>query len=261
MSVEPRVLVTRPAGQADTLLGALRDEGFATLHWPLLRIEALEPLPATERQKLLDLDRYDHLVFISGNAARMGLRCIDDYWPQYPLGQRYWAVGETTARVLRAAGLEVDAPEIDMSSEGLLAMAGLARIDGQRVLIFKGEGGRDYLRQQLGQRGARVDTLSCYRRGRETLDPAVCQEQLAREPVQLMMVSSGDGLEHLSGLLRPRENTNLTALSLIAPSARVAEQARELGWVHVAVADNASDAAMLAAAQAWREAYLGETEH
>ncbi|MFK8043369.1 uroporphyrinogen-III synthase [Congregibacter sp.] len=261
MTADLRVLVTRPAGQADSLITALGDAGFTPLHMPMLQIDALDPLPGAQRQRVLDLDLYTHVIFVSANAARLGMAQIQDYWPQLPAGQTFWAVGESTAMCLQAEGLEVSRPEQDMSSEGLLAMPGLSDLRLQRVLIVKGEGGRRFLEEQLRARGATVDSLECYRRGYAAHDALECQKLvLGREPA-LILISSGEGLERLTGLLQPEEHTNLAVTTLLVPSERVAEQALILGWKNVKCADNASDSAMLAAATAWREAHLGETQH
>lgn len=251
MPAEPRALVTRPAGQADALIDGLRLRGFAVLHLPMLAIEALGPLPARQRQHLLDLDHYGHLIFISSNAARFGVACIDDFWPQYPVGLQCWAVGDSTAQVLRRAGLSVQFPEHDMSSEGLLALPGLRDISGEKVLIVKGEGGRDTLARTLTERGALVHTLNCYRRVPAVLDGQYCRAQLGREPVNLILISSGEGLSNLTRLLQPEEHTNLAHTAMIVPSARVEEQARDIGWRSVRRADNASDPCMLAMAGVW----------
>lgn len=254
MPAEQWALITRPEGQAEPLIAGLAARGLNSLHLPMLTLQPLDPLPARERQRVLDLDRYQHLIFISSNAARFGLAAIDDYWPQYPEGQQYWAVGGSTAGVLEAAGLSVITPEVDLSSEGLLALPGLQRVDGERVLIIKGEGGRDLLQRRLGERGAEVHTLSCYRRGPPTLAADECQARLAEQPVQLILISSGEGLAQLSRLLQPQENTNLAGITIIVPSARVAEQASALGWRAVRTAHSASDDAMLEAVSAWQHA-------
>ena len=153
----------------------------------------------------------------------MGLDRIQDYWPQLPAQQRYWAVGERTAQVLEAAGLDVERPERDMSSEGLLALPGLKQVQGQRTLIVRGEGGRQLIAETLRARGASVDSLCCYRRVpvSHRADDVVARV----EPADLIMISSGEGLELLSGLLQPREHTNLAAITLLVPSPRVAERA------------------------------------
>lgn len=261
MTAEQRVLVTRPAGQADSLMSSLSEAGFTALHMPMLAIEPMDPLPGIARQRILDLDRYEHVIFVSANAARLGMACIGDYWPQLPQGQIYWAVGESTALCLEAEGLQVTRPESDMSSEGLLAMPGLADLQSQQVLIVKGEGGRKFLEEQLRGRGAKVDSLECYTRGFAPHDARACRDLIAMPERTLILITSGEGLERLSCLLQPREHTNLATTTLLVPSLRVAKQASELGWEHVEQAENASDAAMLAAATTWRKAHLGETQH
>lgn len=257
MGAEWRVLVTRPAGQADGLIGALREAGWQTRHLPLLFIEPIEPLDGVMRQRILDLDRYDHLIFVSANAARIGCERIMDLWPQWPMGQRYWAVGRSTAQVLARAGLAATCPEVDMSSEGLLALPGLDVVRGQRCLLVRGEGGRTVIADTLRGRGAQVDELCCYRRGPVAYD----EEELAAvrdgRP-DLLLVSSGEGLERVSGLLKPREHTNLAGATLLVPSVRVATVAERLGWRNVRTVENASDAAMLAAAEHWRRQRRGE---
>lgn len=255
------MLVTRPAGQADALINGLRRSGFAPEHLPMLTIDPVEPLPAVQRQRVLDLDRYEHVIFVSANAARIGIDHFRNFWPQLPEGQIYWAVGQSTALCLEAEGLAVSRPTSDMSSEGLLAMPGLADLQSQRVLLVKGEGGRKFLEEQLEQRGAKVDSLECYRRGLATHDAAASRNWVTQAALPLILISSGEGLEQLSGLLQPREHTNLSGATLLVPSLRVAKQARELGWKNVACADNASDSAMLEAARAWRGAYMGEIQH
>ena len=141
-----------------------------------------------------------------------------------------------------------------MSSEGLLALPGLASLQNQRVLIVRGEGGRQLIAETLADRGARVDALACYRRGPVAYDGEQLRADLASCAPALIMVSSGEGLSSLSRLLQPREHTNLARITLLVPSPRVADDARAQGWQRVVTVENASDEAMLAAALAWREA-------
>ena len=262
MNAEHRVWVTRPVGQARALMASLSAEGWTPVHLPLLAIDPLDPLPLAQRQRVRDLDRYAHLIFVSANAARVGLARIQDHWPRFPAPPRYWAVGRSTAQVLEAAGLDVERPERDMSSEGLLALPGLRQVRGQRALIVRGEGGRRLIAETLRARGARVDCLCCYRRVPVSHRADDVVARVASAPADLIMISSGEGLQLLSDLLRPREHTTLAAITLLVPSPRVAERARGLGWQQVELTDNASDAAMLAAAQRWQAAHSGgEAKH
>lgn len=252
MATSAGVLVTRPAAQADALMALLREAGFHPGHQPLLELEALPVLPPEQRQYLLDLDRYQHVIFISANAVRMGLACIDDYWPQLPTGIRWYAVGTSTAALLQERGLSPVTPGEAMTSEGLLAVPELANVAGERVLIVKGEGGRDALRTALIGRGAVVDELACYRRRCPELASGTLAARLKSARIEVILLSSGEGLQNLLTLLSREETTKFRHICLVVPSPRVAALAREAGFEQVCVAANASDEAMLAALQKWR---------
>ncbi|MCB1842132.1 MAG: uroporphyrinogen-III synthase [Halioglobus sp.] len=244
----PVVLVTRPrGGSSDALCAAVRDAGFRVRAQPLLELTPIQPLPAATRRLLLELDRYQHVIFVSANAVREGLACIEDYWPQLPIGVHWYAVGEATARLLAAHGINAHTPGERMTSEGLLALPLLTGVAGQRVLIVKGEGGRDTLRETLSQRGAQVDELACYTRRCPPLAPGALPRLLRQDGVAIVLISSGEGLCNFAELLSPSETTNFSHLRLIVPSERVAEMARAAGFDNIETAENASDGAMLRA--------------
>lgn len=246
------VLVTRPEGQGDALCAGLETLGLRAYQQPLLTLEPLESLSPASRQHLLDLDLYQHIVFISANAVRYGLDCIDDYWPQLPVGQNWYAIGASTAALLAERGLSPITPGDQMSSEGLLAVAELARVEGERVLIVKGEGGRETLRNKLTQRGAKVDELACYRRGCPSLPPGQLAANLSHWGIQLILISSGEGLRNLMALLSKEESTKFRDIGLVVPSLRVEKMAKEAGFTRVYRTPNASDGAVLAFLQEWR---------
>jgi uroporphyrinogen-III synthase len=148
-----RVLVTRPAGQETALCNAVQGAGYTVFSQPLLELRAVSELSAPQRQLLLDLDRYQHIIFISGNAVSFGMDCIENYWPQLPAALNWYAIGEATADLLEKFGIDAITPGAVMTSEGLLAVAPLQKVADQRILIVKGEGGRATLRQELQRRG------------------------------------------------------------------------------------------------------------
>lgn len=252
MTHKTRVLVTRPRGQADALCAALAQAGHSVHHLPLIEIQALpEPGPAA-RARLLALDEYRHVILVSGNAVQHGMAWIDNYWPQLPVGLNWYAVGGATADALRAFGVEALTPGVDMSSEGLLALPQLQQIAGERALIIRGEGGRGALLQELTRRGARVDELACYRRRCPDYAPGEVAARLGQWRIELAMISSGEGLANLLALLTPAETTKFVDITLLLPSARVADLARQAGFRRVAIAENASDGAMLRALETWQ---------
>lgn len=242
------VLVTRPAGAAaEALCEVLHGAGYTAHSLPLLELEPLQELPYPQRRMALELDAYQHVIFVSANAVRFGMECFDDFWPQLPVGPDWYAVGDATAKLLAEYGVDAHTPGSRMSSEGLLDLPPLQAVSGQRVLIVKGEGGRGMLRRELARRGARVDQLACYRRRRPRLAAGELASLLARWEIEVIMVSSGEGLASLRELLSPAETSNFSHLCLIVPSERVAELARNAGFDRIVTAENASDGAMLRA--------------
>ena len=239
------VLVTRPAGQSAALCKAVEAAGYEAHCQPLLELQPLAQLPPFQRQLLLDLDHYQHVIFVSGNAVHFGMACIGDYWPQLPLGLAWYAIGEATAGLLRDVGVEAITPGAAMTSEGLLAVPGLQAVRDERVLIVKGRGGRATLRDELERRGAKVDELACYQRCCPVLPPGELAGRLAEWRIDRVLISSGEGLTNFKSLLRSAETTKFRDIGLIVPSERVARMAREAGFGRIVTAENASDVAML----------------
>ena len=245
--------MTRPEGEAsDTLCAALKAAGYEVYNQPLLELNALPQLPAAQRQLVLHLDKYQHIIFISANAVRFGMALVNDYWPQLPTGLNWYAIGAATAAVLAGHGIVATTPEKVMSSEGLLAVPALQHVRNQRVLIVKGQGGRDTLKTALRRRGAVVDELACYRRSLPELPAGELAAKLSRWNIDVIMLSSGEGLANLQVLLSPAETTKLKHIGLIVPSERVAHLAREAGFERIVAAENASDGAMLRALRTWQ---------
>ncbi|TXT16763.1 MAG: hemD, partial [bacterium] len=113
----------------------------------------------------------------------------------------------------------------------LLALPELARVEGRRILIFRGEGGRELLAEALRARGAEVDYAECYRRGRtEGADPGPLLESLATGRLRAVTVFSGETLDNLMSLLG-EDAPRLFSIPLFAPHPRVAAHAARLGFV------------------------------
>jgi uroporphyrinogen-III synthase len=259
MTHRPTVLVTRPEGQGTDLCQRLHEAGFDTCQQPLLRLQPLRGPSARQRSQLLALDEFSHVIFVSANAVRFGMAWIEDFWPQLPVGIHWYTVGEATAQALAGHGIAALTPGADMSSEGLLALPQLQSVKAQKVLIVKGQGGRRLLMAALESRGAVVAELSCYKRIAPKLPPGTLAQQLQEHQIEAVAISSGEGLLNFLALLSPQETINLTGMTLVVPSQRVARQAGEAGFAHVVLADNASDDAVLQALVNWHQT-AGDSE-
>jgi uroporphyrinogen-III synthase len=217
------------------------------MEMPLLVIEPLQRLSATSQQALEQLDSFHHIIFVSANAVRVGMERIKQCWSELPAQLNSYCVGAASAQLLQSYGVSAAYPIEAMTSEGLLALPGLASSRGQRVLIVKGEGGREYLQQQLQAQGAEVATLSVYRREPRHYTGAQLQQLLTQPPPGAMLVNSGESLHNMVSLLASCGVMGEFDCVLVVPGERVAVMARELGFTDIQVAGNATDVAMLEA--------------
>jgi uroporphyrinogen-III synthase len=221
------ILVTRPAHQAGTLAALIHAAGGRPVIFP-----ALEILDPADPQPLLDvierLESYDLAVFISPNAVtRVMERMAGRSWPA---GLRVAAIGKGGVRELERHGIrDVVAPQRSFDSERLLEMPQLQAVEGQRVLILRGDGGRELLGDTLAARGARVDYVACYRRARPQTDPAPLLQAWAQDGVHATVVTSSEGLRNLFAILGKPGASLLQHTPLLVPHPRIAAVARELG--------------------------------
>jgi len=245
-----RLLLTRPAEECAALAARLAEAGIYSSSLPLLAIEPLEETPAL-RATFLDLDRYGAVIVVSKPAARLGLALLDRYWPQPPANQRWFSVGAATGEILADYGLDVGWPTDGEDSEALLALPGLAEVlatPGARVLILRGEGGRELIADSLRGRGLAVDHVELYRRSLPDHSPGSLLERIRTERLNGLQISSGQGFEHLRQLAAADWQA-LLRIPLFVPSPRVAELARAAGSQTVVDCRGASATALLAALQ------------
>jgi uroporphyrinogen-III synthase len=241
------VLVTRPASQAEEFCPLLEALGCNVIRQPLLKIERVAETPAIKSQ-FMNIDLFDVVIAISRNAAEMGLMTLDQYWPQWPLGLDWVAIGPVTAAVMTSQGLDVKMPAGQFDSEGALKMPELTDVAGKKILIWRGVGGRETLAGTLRERGADVVYAELYQRLVPVYDEEHWQQTLASKP--LLLVSSGQGLEAIAA---QQPSISKSVRGIIAPSRRVAELAESLGFSKIQIAASAQDVDMLVAVEHWIE--------
>ncbi|NWB91170.1 uroporphyrinogen-III synthase [Pseudomonas agarici] len=242
-----RLLLTRPADDSTALSAVLAEAGIFSSALPLLEIEPLA-IDGAGLTKILKLPFYSAAIVVSKPAARLGLELVDQYWPQPPL-LPWFTVGIATAKLLDDYGLRVGYPADGDDSEALLDLPALREVLAQpdpRVLILRGEGGRELLAERLRSQGASVDYLELYRRRLPAYAEGTLIRQIYGERLNGLMVSSGQGFEHLQQLAGA-DWPQVARLPLFVPSPRVAQMARAAGAQCVVDCRGASATALLAA--------------
>jgi uroporphyrinogen-III synthase len=156
------ILLTRPPGENESLADLLRADGFSPIVRPLIELVDI-PVDPEMKKIVLDLDRYDKIIFVSKSSVRFGLPILENYWPQWPISLEWFSVGPGTAEALKQYGVVASFPDL-VGSEGLLALGGLQEVADEQILIVRGAGGRELLGQSLSESGASVTYLETYRR-------------------------------------------------------------------------------------------------
>jgi len=241
------VLVTRPAAQCAMLCAEIEGQGGSAIAFPAVEIE-----PVAVQAAAVAAADYDLVVFVSVNAVEHGAQQVIK-----SARTRIAAIGRATAAALAAAELAADiVPEAGFNSEALLAHPELQLTSGARVLIVRGEGGRELLRDTFAEHGMVVETREVYRRVRPNVDAAKVAEVEARwsdEGIDVVTATSIETLQNLQALLTEHGRQLLSGTALLVPSRRIVAAAVSAGLRGEAiVAAGADDASMIGALAQWR---------
>ncbi|MDA0687636.1 MAG: uroporphyrinogen-III synthase [Proteobacteria bacterium] len=251
------VLVTRPIHQQSSLLESIEMDGARTVSLPVMRIDPVRSARAVQKARSLvqNLDQFQWLIFISTNAASLGADLIEDFWPQFPAGVKVAAIGRSTAAVLiDRLYLPIVTPLQGWDSEKLLSLPEFQDLEGSRIAIFRGVGGRELLASTLEERGAQVQYVELYKRAPVRYSVAEINARLKAGAVNAVVVHSGESLALLVELLqRSNKLEHYQALPLVVPSNRVATEARALGFEQVYDAQGADDSSIKSALREIRQ--------
>lgn len=195
------VINTRPVERAAPLTQHLQAAGMEVIEMPMLTLQLLERSAADMalmRQWLAG--EYQALVIVSPTAAASGLEIWQMLKQQhaatsqdsqdsqddnlsvsaaYRAPSHIIAVGTATAAVLQQAPVQIDYQVLQpmiANNEGMLAMPEIEGLQaGDKLLVWRGRGGRRLLVDTLQARGVHIDSIAWYER---TLpDKAVLQYQ------------------------------------------------------------------------------------
>lgn len=235
------ILITRPVGREIHLRQLIERAGGKVIHYPVFSIQ---PPPDLQIEQLIHLRDQLHgftmAIFISPTAVEQS----QIYFPVLPEHFFIVSIGSKTTKALEAHDFHVDFEAPEHNSESLLQTAEfqMPAIQGQRILIFRGTGGRDLLAETLARRGAQIRYVETYRRAIPP-HPPLTEQQI--NSIDAITISSNEGLDNLVTLME--DPTLLIDIPLIVPSTRAVTLARQHGFRNIIAAENATDEAMLSA--------------
>lgn len=249
------ILITRPSHQAGPLCRLFEAEGASVSRFPAIDIR-----PHDDKHRAANLGRigaFDLIIFASANAVRYGAALLGEQ-RDLPLA----AIGPATARALNQAGYRVSIQPLEGSdSESLLRHPKLASVAGRRVLLVKGQGGRELLEQELARRGAALTLAEVYRRECPAPEAAALralESRFERREIQVITATSAEIGNNLLALATPLLRRYFDAVHWLVPSARVADILHRVGLrAPVVRAASAEDQDLVSAAVRWRSSVSG----
>jgi uroporphyrinogen-III synthase len=179
-----RVIITRPAREANKWAAALSETGYDSAVLPLVEVTAAAD-PDSVIAAWSRLGSYDAAMFVSGNAVdhffSLNRAVAGVFIDHGAIKTRAFATGPGTVAALLRAKAEsawIDAPGHDsqqFDSEALWAVVGSRVGPGFKVLIVRGAGaladapvgqgqGRDWFASQIQTAGGSVDYVVAYQR-------------------------------------------------------------------------------------------------
>jgi len=266
------IIVTRPAGQArqliEVLSRAIEASGVGKRSLPeILSLPLLTIVPKSD-DHLADhiataLADADLAIFVSPNAIESVMRLLECDWQDFskkiiPIG----VMGGSSHSALKnhGIGLEENPTPIiipksneNWDSEGLWKELQSLQwnLQGKKVIIFKGDGGRDWLADTLMKAGAAVEAISTYRRVPLDLDNP--SWQLVREmdlSKSLWLLTSSEAVRYLGEVMKDQFMQNLNAASALCPHHNIADAAEMIGFGEVFTSDP-GDEALIKSTLAW----------
>ena len=259
-NLKMRVLVTRPAGQADRLVDVLEDAGITVSCLPLLHLKAVteaEKIAAIKKQLLL-LSQQDFVIFISSNAVKYTAEFLAQHDLKWPSSLPCIPIGGATAKAIedlgwlldrfdeRSSGRSTESSNEEeknlsaYSSEKLLAELSQRDVGEKRITIFRGEGGRELLADNLTSRGASVAYCEMYKRQHPNYSSEQFEQALGQN-LAAILFASGETLENFyRHIQRDELQVMVEDVPMIVPSERIKNLAEHKGFNNILIAVNAS---------------------
>tara|TARA_B100001175_G_scaffold308206_1_gene308354 strand:+ start:196 stop:924 length:729 start_codon:yes stop_codon:yes gene_type:complete len=229
------LLITRPIAQSKNLESLLAENKIDFALFPAFEIKKSKPIAL--------IKKYDVIIFISVNAVNFS----EEYFEEIIISQsKVFAVGPVTANELMQKNIKVECyPKINASSEELLKMKELQGISNAKILIVRGRGGSETLKDNLCKSN-QVDYFEVYERVpcEITTQHDASLKLFLSKPDGVLMASSKQSLDSILYLVESISSDFVEIIKtkkIIVFSERLKVLAKDFGFKNIYVTANPSD--------------------
>ena len=266
------IVITRPSGQArqliEVLTQAIEKSGVAKRTFPEILSLPLLTIVPKDNLALADhiasaLKDADLAIFVSPNAIESVLRLLERDWQDFskkiiPIG----VMGGSSKLALQNHGIGLEETPTPIAiptsnehwdSEGLWQELQGLKWDwsNKKIVIFKGEGGRDWLADTLKKAGATIETISTYTRIPLDVDnpawQAIGEMDFSKS---LWLLTSSEAVRYLGDIAKDQFAQTLESASALCPHHNIADAAELIGFGEVFTTEP-GDEALIKATLAW----------
>ena len=190
------LISTRPQKTNLQLSDELKNSEIKLLSFPLTEIHPLNNYQIFDGV-IENIKTYQHIIFISTNAVHFFLERVKKLSLQIPKNLIFSSIGPTTKLLLqKKLSVDVHSPIKTFDSEHLLKEKIYNNVEGQKILIIRGEGGRETLKNALEEKGAIVNYGECYVRKYVDIDLNQLKNDLVNYHHQFILFSSTNSAKH-----------------------------------------------------------------
>jgi uroporphyrinogen-III synthase len=214
------------------------------MYLPLVEVNFL---PHNAHSYIHNIESFDIAVFISQTAVAAAIQLFGQQTINIPTLD-YFAIGKASASALAAVGIAAQYPDKGSSSEDLLALPALEKLENKKILLCASLQGRRLLQETFIVRGAQVDLLELYSVTPIVYSALQLQQQLDIEQISVLSATSAKILYALDDLIK-QANLEWHSLPLIVTSQRLVKLAQALSFSQIHLASSGAVADIMLVAQ------------
>ncbi|MGR6840929.1 uroporphyrinogen-III synthase [Aliivibrio wodanis] len=238
------ILVTRPEQESQALCDALNQLGHPAISHPLLTVHPgreLSLLPAL----FSSLSADDFIITVSQHAVQHTQHYLQQQQKEWKKGVNYLAVGQKSAQYLRTYISDPVHFPTPSDSEHLLALPVLQTVAGKKVIILRGNGGRDLIFEALESLGAKVSYCETYQRQSTPFNGSIKTKEWKNKNVNTLVITSGEQLSFFTSQFTNTDLNWVLKCRLLVPSERINQLGQQLGYQHIETVGGASNSDLL----------------